>query len=263
MSVVLVHGLCGCHASSYMLRLMSRLVARDVRVFRMDLRGCGAGEGLARHPTHCRRVEDIAAVLNFVAKLGPRSRTCLVGFSLGGAITLNLLGDAGATTVGNLDAAVAVCPPIDLVDVEGRLSSWIGRPYNRFFARNLWRQLVRKHHLMGDALGHHLPSPLRWLQQYDEQVTAPLGGFESAQHYYRGASPGRGLSGVGVPTLIIAAADDPIIPVEPLWRTERSDHVELLVTSRGGHLGYVGRRNQDPDRRWLDWRIIDWLLDGR
>ena len=261
-NVLLIHGLCGCHASSYMLRLMRRLVSRGVRVFRMDLRGCGAGEGLAQLPTHCRRTEDAAAALNFIARRCPQSSTRLVGFSLGGAITLNLLGDVGNTPEGNLEAAVAVCPPIDLIDVEARLKSWIGRPYNRFFAKNLWKQLVRQHRLMGEELTRRLPKRLWWLHQYDQQITAPLGGFDSAEHYYREASPGRGLCAIRLPTLIIAAEDDPIIPIQPLHRSALADPVDVLVTRRGGHLGFLGRRNGDPDRRWLDWRIVDWLLDG-
>ena len=262
-NVLLVHGLCGCHASGYMLRMMRRLVHRRVRVFRMDLRGCGAGEGLAQSPTHCLRIEDAQAALNFIARCCPDSATRLVGFSLGGAITLNLLGEIGASSVGNLEAAIAVCPPIDLVDVESRLNSWVGRPYNRFFARNLWKQLLRKHQLTGEPLSDRLPGRLRWLHQYDQHITAPLGGFASADQYYRQASPGRLLSAIRLPTLIIATEDDPIIPIQPLQRSSCAERVEVLVTRRGGHLGFLGRRNGDPDRRWLDWRIIDWLLGYR
>ena len=35
--------------------------------------------------------------------------------------------------------------------------------------------------------------------------------------------------------------------------------VQLHVTRYGGHLGYIGRSGRDPDRRWLDWRIVSWV----
>src|SRR5215218_3405199 len=47
-TAILVHGVCGSHASPYMSRVARRLNARGIRTFRMDLRGCGAGAGLAR-----------------------------------------------------------------------------------------------------------------------------------------------------------------------------------------------------------------------
>src|SRR3954470_15428841 len=50
--VLLVHGLAGCFSSAYMCRMADRLTRRGYCVFRMDMRGCGAGQGLAKLPTH-------------------------------------------------------------------------------------------------------------------------------------------------------------------------------------------------------------------
>ena len=44
---LLVHGLCGSHRSGYLRRIALRLNAAGARTFRIDLRGCGAGVGLA------------------------------------------------------------------------------------------------------------------------------------------------------------------------------------------------------------------------
>src|SRR5579864_9399490 len=46
--VLLVHGLGGCHQSGYMMRLGESFRLLGMRVWRMDLRGVGAGEALAR-----------------------------------------------------------------------------------------------------------------------------------------------------------------------------------------------------------------------
>jgi predicted alpha/beta-fold hydrolase len=66
-----------------MQRIAAKLKDPGVRAFRMDLRGCGAGEGLARFPYHSGRSEDAAAALGAIARLLPHSPTTLVGFSLG------------------------------------------------------------------------------------------------------------------------------------------------------------------------------------
>ncbi len=70
-AALLIHGLAGCHTSGYMQRIAHKLSARGVRVFRMDLRGCGAGQGLARWPYHSGRTEDAVAALEAIARLRP------------------------------------------------------------------------------------------------------------------------------------------------------------------------------------------------
>jgi predicted alpha/beta-fold hydrolase len=99
----------------------------------------------------------------------------------------------------------------------------------------------------------------RRLREFDALITAPLAGFASVDEYYTQTSPGARLARVRVPTMIVAAKDDPVVPYEPLAQARRSDAVEVVITRHGGHLGYVGRRNDDPDRRWLDWRVVEWV----
>src|SRR5437870_3447352 len=61
-TAVLVHGLCGCYASPYMSRIAGKLYGHGVRTVRVNLRGCGSGAGLARHPYHSGRSEDVREV---------------------------------------------------------------------------------------------------------------------------------------------------------------------------------------------------------
>src|SRR4051812_19799357 len=47
-AALLIHGLAGCARSPYVVRVAYRLVGLGARVVRMNLRGAGAGFGLAR-----------------------------------------------------------------------------------------------------------------------------------------------------------------------------------------------------------------------
>src|SRR5439155_22369503 len=94
-AVILIHGLGGSHQSGYMVRCSAKLRARGVRVFRMDLRGCGAGLGLARHPLHAGRSEDAEAVLDYVHQQYPNSLIHIIGFSMGANIAIKLAGELG------------------------------------------------------------------------------------------------------------------------------------------------------------------------
>lgn len=258
-SVLLIHGLTGCHRSTYMCRMTERLQAAGYGVFRLDLRGCGAGEELARYCTHCGRWADAAAALEFIAWKYPKSPVSLIGFSIGGAMVLNLLAHVGSTRVGNLQRSLAICPPVDLFDIRRWFDTPLGRPYDRFFVRMQWKQAVRRWQRFPELSPETIPPRPKKLTHIDEIVTAPLGGFDSVDSFYRAASPGPKLESIKQPMTIVASDDDPVVPIAPLHKHPKSSAVETIVTHSGGHLGFIARRSADPDTRWLDWRILEWL----
>lgn len=255
---LLVHGLCGSHQSRYIVRIARKLYDRGARTFRIDLRGCGAGERLARTSTHCGRYTDLEPPITRISELAPDSPLTVCGFSLGGALTLNLA--AMTTAPANWARAVAVCPPVDLFAVERLLGRPLNRQYDQFFARQLWKKVVeRSRTVPGAPSVDHLARP-RKLREFDERYTVPLGGYRNADDYYQQTSVVSRLDRIELPTRIVAAANDPIVPIEPLLEARLGPASHLLATGCGGHLGFVGRRGKDPDRYWLDWRVVEWVL---
>ena len=224
------------------------------------MRGCGAGEDLARGTTHCGRWADAAAAIEFVAQAAPASPTALVGFSLGGTIALNFAGRIGGGVVrqsGRRDGGLCADRSA-LREAEVR---YAGRPAVRSVLRRLVvEKVVAADARAGRIVGGRLVASARGgCGSSMRSITAPLAGFASVDDYYTRTSPGPRLSAIRVPTTILAAADDPVVPTGPLERARRGTAVEVFVTQHGGHLGYVGRRNGDPDRRWLDWRVVEWV----
>ncbi len=261
--VLLIHGLAGCHQSTYMSRVAERLVDSGRRVFRMDMRGCGAGKGLAMLPTHSGRSADVASALQYIAEQYPDAATNLVAFSLGGTLTLNMLAEAGEMRVGHLERSFVICPPTELASVELHFRSFLGRRYDKFFVRFWGKQVVDRWQRFPETAPKTIPRQPSCLREIDEMVIAPSGGFKSAKDYYRKTSPGPKLAAIRQPVTIFSSEDDPIVPVGPLLNFPRSSSVELITTPRGGHLGFLARPNGDPDFRWLDWRILDWLAEGK
>lgn len=252
--VLLVHGLGGSYLSGYMHRCAAKMVARGWRVFRMDLRGHGAGMHLARQPGHAGRSEDVAAVLAHVAEQCPRSPIALAGFSMGANMVLKLAGELGPAAREALVSVTAVAPPIDLHACYDNMRRGVNRMYNQAFVAGLLNRLQQR----VDETPHAFPRRPKCLKEFDQQFTAPRSGFASADDYYSQASSAPLLKEITVPTLIITADDDPIIPVRSFQEASFSPLVRLHVTSGGGHLGFIGRSGVDPDRRWADWRVIDW-----
>lgn len=258
---VLLHGLCGSAESPYLVRIAAKLNLVGLRTFRVDLRGCGAGHGLAVHPYHAGRSDDLAAVVEFVAAACPGSSIVIAGFSLGGNILLKWLGEQGGTsTTAAVVRAAAVNPPVDLQMCTEHLATFWGGLYDRHFARLLCRQIRTTPHWQDALPAAWSRRPPRRLVEFDEGFTAPRAGFVSAADYYHQCSAARVAEKVSVPTLVLSSSDDPLIPAHTLTQQCWPECVRLLLSAHGGHLGYIGRtRGDDPDRNWMDWRIVEWL----
>jgi predicted alpha/beta-fold hydrolase len=256
-AVLLVHGLSGTHLSPYVAHTAAKLNARGVRAFRMDLRGCGAGLDLAAAPLHAGRSGDTAAALATVATLCPDSLLVAVGYSLGGNIILKMAAEMGEAYPAYLRAVIAVAPPIDLARTCRNLAEGWNSIYDRSFVRAMMRHMAQRRERLPHARHIILARPPRGMYEFDDQIVAPLSGFAGAEEYYARSSAGPLLSSIRVPTLILAASDDPLVPVGMFEECSPSSSVKLHITDRGGHVGYLAARSADPDRRWLDWRIVE------
>lgn len=259
---ILIHGVAGSYASGYMVRTAGKLNAQGLRTFRFDVRGCGASLPYTSQPGHAGRSDDVETAVNYVAEIAPASPLTLVGFSLGGNMALKLAGEAGETLPGHLRKVIALSPPIDLMACAHNI--W--RKPNRRYDRSLVKQLVRRvekhrHHVPAWAHIHFRPRPKR-LYDFDHMFTAPLSGFSSVEEYYVCSSAIRVLHNIRVPTTILTAADDPLVPAASFDQAKLSPTTRLHVTERGGHLGYLSHKNGDPDRRWMEWRIVQWTTEG-
>lgn len=261
--VLLIHGLAGSHMSTYMCRNAYHFSQRGYRVFRMDMRGCGAGEKLAKLPTHCGRSDDVAAALYHIAELYPEAETSIVAYSMSGTLTLNMLAEAGEMPVGNLQRSFVVSPPTDLAHVERYFRTFWGRKFDKFFVKIIWSQILRRWQQFPEVAPNPLPKIPKRLRDIDELVIAPTGGFASADDYYAKTSPASKLKEIKQPVTILYAEDDPVVPIGPLLESSRSSSIELITTKHGGHLGFLASRNDDPDFRWLDWRVFEWLEQGK
>lgn len=263
-TVVLVHGLAGCHRSGYMVRIAAKLNARGVRTFRMNLRGSGTGATLATKPYHGGSSDDLRTVVKCVEQICPDSPITLLGFSLGGNIVLKLLGEAPDRVSSAIVRAAAVNPPIDLEQSVVALQRWSLRPYDRYFVKLLLRRFHERQRIQPNAPQLSLIPPPRRLFDFDNRFTAPVSGFRDACDYYRQCSSQQFLAQVTVPTLILTSRDDPLISVAMFERQNEaknlSPQIRLHIAAGGGHLGYLARKGHDPDERWLDWRMVDWVL---
>ncbi len=259
---LLVHGMCGCAASPYMVRIARRLRAAGLRTLRINLRGCGAGRGLAQHPYHAGRSDDLQAVAGFAQDTAPASPLVVAGFSLGGNIVLKWLGEDPQRLPHTLCRAAAVNPPVDLQACTHNIARAARGLYDRHFSRLLYEQmLTTPQWCVDNPLAKSGRRPRRIID-FDDQFTAPRAGYVDAADYYRQNSAAQFVPAIRVPTLILSARDDPMVPPHLLESLACPAEVSLHLSEGGGHLGYITQREHAADRRWLDAQVVAWLTGG-
>ncbi|WP_234952477.1 YheT family hydrolase [Rhodopirellula baltica] len=266
-SVLLLHGICGCHAADYMVRFKRRLLAIGIRVFRLDMRGCGESVAYCRGITHAGRSEDVLAAIERIADLTGDQAAPIgaVGTSLGGNQLLRAAGRIGA----GLDARpscwdrigpiLAIAPPIDLQACSDRMESWSLRFYNHYFITQLLRRAkstLQMREELGSLLDGRAPKTLR---EFDRRITAPMAGFPCERTYYAESSAHSVVEQIDVPALIVTAADDPLVPVDSFvaLRDRVHESTRVLTMPTGGHHGYT----QSDGTAWTD-ELVAKLYDS-
>lgn len=261
-SLLLIHGLCGCHAASYMTRLAERFGRRGVRSFRMDMRGCGSAFALSQRLTHAGRSDDVLEAIRSIATITGDGPIWAIGISMGGNQLLKGLGELGSGEASIGDAsdrlvrAAAVSPPIDLAACSAHMQRLVLRPYNRYFIRELFKRIppqVRASEAFAELDLRRLP---RTMRELDERITAPFSGFAGADDYYQQSAAARRVAANRVETLVLAAADDPIVPVACFARAAWPPATHVEIVPSGGHVAFLARGSQ---RCWMDVCLSDWF----
>jgi uncharacterized protein len=258
-TIVLWHGSEGSSESIYMLSMALKGFEAGFNVIRINLRTCGGTEHLTPTFYHGGLTEDLRAVVTELIHCDQLSRLLLVGFSLGGNMVLKLAGEYADHPPSEILGVCAVSPSVDLgasADLIEAPSNWL---YHYDFLRRLRKRLLLKKKLFPDLFDVSGLESVRTIRQFDDLFTAPAHGFEDANDYYYRASSLRVMDRIRIPTLIIHGQDDPFIPFAPLRDPSVSSNRYILLVDPeyGGHVAFVGARDDDEDRFWAENRAID------
>jgi predicted alpha/beta-fold hydrolase len=98
----------------------------------------------------------------------------------------------------------------------------------------------------------------RTFRRFDELVTAPTHGFRDVDHFYGSQGCGPFLPAIRRPTLLVSAADDPLVDpaVLPHAAVAASRHLHAEFSPRGGHVAFVAGGAPWRPRRWAEARAL-------
>ena len=263
--VFILHGLCGSSSSSYVLSLQTLLIENGFNSVVMNFRGCSGELNRKAQAYHSGVSHDLEEVLRNVISQHKPEAVSLVGYSLGANVLLKWLGEHHDYS--KVDKAVAVSTPFTLGLCSREMLSGLSRIYGRYFTRRLLSDYLHKRKEfelqdkgpeLEELLGLGDVSRVSNIWELDDQITAPLHGFESANDYYGRCSSIKFLPEISASTLLIQSYDDPLVPPVALPEAGMvSESTVMELSPKGGHVGFVSAQNSN----WLEHRILKFLRD--
>lgn len=253
--VIISHGLEGSAERAYVRGMARALNRHGWDALAWNLRGCSGEPNRQLRLYHSGATDDLDAVVQHA--LQRYDEVALVGFSLGGNLTLKYLGEQGDAAP--VARAVAFSVPVDLAASSAALGRWENGLYMRYFLRSLRGKVRAKAAQFPDAVSTDGLGSISDFRGFDDRYTAPLHGFADAADYWHRSSSRHFLDAIRVPTLLVNAADDPFLapPCYPTEVARQSEHLTLEVPTHGGHVGFV-RFGADGEY-WSEQRAAEFL----
>jgi len=259
-TLLAMHGLEGSSEAHYMLGLADKAWRRGWNAVLLNQRNCGGTEHLSPGLYHSGLTVDQHAVLKELSTVDRLQRIGIVGYSLGGNLTMKLASELG-DRADPVKAVVAVSPTIDLERCVRAIERRVNYPYQWNFVRNLRARMRRKSGAWPGAFDVAPLDKIWTIRKFDDVYTAPFHGFGDASNYYQQASAIRVIAHIKIPALILSAADDPFVPPEQFSSpaVRGNPNIKVRVEPHGGHCGFVGEANGSDDGYWAESTAVAFL----
>lgn len=255
--VVITHGLEGSSDRPYVLGMAKVFQDHSFDTLCWNFRSCSGEMNKTGIFYHSGATYDLEAVL---ARAAEYPNVYLVGFSLGGNLTLKYLGEDRKLPL-NLKKAIVFSTPLDLASGSENLHTLRGRIYERRFLSSLRRKILDKAKVLPGSVDIKALKTVKTLRDFDDYYTAPLHGYKNAADYYTQCSSKHFLSGISRPTVICNALNDPFLTAESLdpELTRELPLVTLETTAHGGHVGFTAKR--PSEYYWSELRALNFFLN--
>lgn len=242
-AVVILHGIAGSKDSHCCIRAAVAMHRAGYHAIRLDMRG--AGDSVVDAPSlyHAGLTSDLDRVVRALSSDPRVSGVLVLGFSGGGSQALKLAGEWGDDPPPGVIAVASISAPLDYTRVAARMDTLVCLPYRFHVLRGLVdraRAFVEHHPERARYRAADLDRIKRF-RAYDSSIIVPMHGFSDVDRYYWEASSGQYLAKIRVPTILLHAEDDPMVPIDTVrpWLGEASKSVRAKTSRHGGHIGWL------------------------
>lgn len=254
--VIISHGLEGDTTRPYMKGMANAMANSGYDVLTWNYRGCSGEINKTVGFYHSGATHDLATVVDH-ANSKTYLEMYLVGFSLGGNLTLKYLGEH-RTRPGQIKKAVTFSVPLDLHTSCIKISQPSNWVYSRRFLRSLRKKILDKAAVMRELDASGIKKA-RTLHEFDDLFTGPIHGFKNALDYYTQSSSLNVVTTINIPTLIVNAKNDPFLSPEcyPEMLLRNHPFVTFESPAHGGHVGFA--QFTKNGLYWSEERTLEFL----
>jgi len=263
-TIVLLHGLEGSSESGYMRGIAEKAFREGFNVIRVNQRNCGGTDHLTPTLYNSGLSGDMRAIVAELIERDQLPEIFAVGFSMGGNLVLKMAGEMAGGAPSEVRGVVAVCPAANLAACADALNERQNIIYQRHFVRSLKKHTRVKAALFPERYPLNALDGVRTVREFDDAITAKFCGYRDADDYYYRASALRVADAIRVPTIVVSAEDDPIVPIQTLREENLTSnrYVTIITPQYGGHGGFISRETGD-ERFWVEARIVEYCEANR
>ncbi|MDX1943483.1 MAG: alpha/beta fold hydrolase [Saprospiraceae bacterium] len=254
--ILLSHGLEGNSHRHYVKGMAKIFVENGWDALAWNCRSCSGEMNRHLRLYHHGEISDFAEVIAHALHTKNYEQIVLVGFSMGGNITMKYLGVYGKEVPAQVKKAVAFSSPTDLKSGSALLDAPSNRMYKKRFLKKLSKKLEIKAEQFPNNIDLSKLKEVKIWRDFDEFYSAPLCGFKNADEFYEQASAKNFMQGIAVPTLLVNAQNDPILTPEcsPVHICEKHSFLHLEMPKQGGHVGFQLR---NKSYMWSELRALE------
>ena len=235
--IIISHGLEGNSSRAYMKGMAKAFAGKGFDVIAWNFRGCSDEMNKRLRFYHSGATEDLDCVISHAQRTG-YTEIYLIGFSLGGNLTLKYLGERNPPS--DIKRAVVFSTPLDLYTSCLKISKPGNMVYSRRFLKSLKNKVIQKSRVIAglDVKGIE---KIDTLMSFDDRYTAPIHGFHNAMDYYNKCSSIHFIESISLPTLIVNAQNDPFLSelCYPISTLRNHAYVKFENPQHGGHVGFA------------------------
>jgi predicted alpha/beta-fold hydrolase len=255
--VIISHGLEGNSQRHYSKGVAHYFYQRGWDALAWNCRGCSGEMNRLPRFYHHGATEDIAAVIDHAIQK-KYTQIALVGFSMGGSMSLKYIGERKDKLPPEIKSTVVFSVPCDLGSSARELDKPNKKFYLNRFLKKLEKKIKTKSQKFPDLISIKGFEKIKTFRDFDNRYTAPLHGFSDADDFYAKASSGPYLSFIQIPALIVNALNDPFLPDACYPRDVAKTHpyVHLEIPERGGHVGFSMAGKSE---NWMEVRAFGFI----
>ncbi|MEQ8413089.1 MAG: alpha/beta fold hydrolase [Imperialibacter sp.] len=256
--VVLTHGLEGSSDRPYIAGMAKYFAANGWDALAWNCRTCGGEMNRLPRLYHHGATEDLSAVVEHGLKSGRYRKIALVGFSMGGSMSLKYLGERGSQIREEIIGAATFSVPCNLWDSAVQLTRRSNKFYKDRFLNKLKEKMKVKALRHPEVVNVTDIDLITTFDEFDDRYTAPLHGFSSRDDFYLKATSDQFYPELKRPALVANALNDPMLGEKcyPFEMARESSYLYLETPKVGGHVGFT---QTGAEIYWAEMRALEFL----